>query len=123
MVDGSGQSTADKTWKGIVDLVVWSQMDASHRAHQHRALHSCSKRWDQVTAAPERGVILSNPPYGERIAAEELKRLYSGLGEWCRRFPGWRAAFLVANKEFEESFGKEPRIRKPLRTAIEDPPS
>jgi len=66
-------------------------------------------------AAPEGGVILSNPPYGERLRAEELKRLYAGLGEWCRRFPGWRAAFLVANRDFEGAFGGEPRIRKPLR--------
>ena len=69
----------------------------------------------RVGAAPEGGVILSNPPYGERLRAEELKRLYAGLGEWCRGFTGWRAAFLVANRDFEEAFGGEPRIRKPLR--------
>lgn len=64
---------------------------------------------------PGRGVILSNPPYGERIAPEKLLGTYRDLGSWCRRFRGWRAAFLVANRDFEEAFGGVPRIKKPLR--------
>jgi 23S rRNA G2445 N2-methylase RlmL len=63
---------------------------------------------------PDRGLILSNPPYGERIGDPDLSRLYRELGQWCRRFRGWRAGFLVVNREFEEAFGQEPRIRKPL---------
>ena len=63
---------------------------------------------------PHRGLILSNPPYGERIGDRDLLRLYRDLGQWCRRFRGWRAAFLVGNQEFEAAFGVEPRIRKPL---------
>ncbi len=62
-----------------------------------------------------RGVILGNPPYGERLKKTELVELYRDLGRWCRRFRGWRAAFLVANPEFEPAFGGAPRIRKPLR--------
>jgi 23S rRNA G2445 N2-methylase RlmL len=60
------------------------------------------------------GLILSNPPYGERIGDRDLRRLYRDLGSWCRLFPGWRAAFLVVQRQFEEAFGSEPRIRKPL---------
>jgi 23S rRNA G2445 N2-methylase RlmL len=62
----------------------------------------------------ERGLILSNPPYGERIGDRDLLRLYRDLGSWCRRFHGWRAAFLVANPDFERQFGGQPRIKKPL---------
>lgn len=64
---------------------------------------------------PRRGLILSNPPYGERLAPAALGDLYRRLGVWCRRFRGWRAAFLVANRDFEGAFGGRPRIRKPLR--------
>jgi len=76
---------------------------------------------EQVKAAcrergmdPDRGLILSNPPYGERIGDRDLLRLYRDLGQLCRRFRGWRAAFLVVNPEFQEAFGLEPRIKKPL---------
>jgi 23S rRNA G2445 N2-methylase RlmL len=62
----------------------------------------------------ERGLILSNPPYGERLADPEIGRLYRDLGAYCRSFRGWRAGFLVANREFEPAFGGRPRIKKPL---------
>jgi 23S rRNA G2445 N2-methylase RlmL len=64
--------------------------------------------------AGARGVIVSNPPYGERLNPEEVTGLYREMGEWCRQFSGWRAAFLVANPEFEKAFGGRPRIKKPL---------
>lgn len=64
--------------------------------------------------SPKQGVILSNPPYGERLSPGKTKELYRDLGEWCRQFNGWRAAFLMANDDFESSFGGRPRIKKPL---------
>jgi putative N6-adenine-specific DNA methylase len=62
----------------------------------------------------EHGLILSNPPYGERMQARELQELYADLGRFCASFPGFRAAFLVANPDFEAAFGGRPRIKKPL---------
>jgi 23S rRNA G2445 N2-methylase RlmL len=60
------------------------------------------------------GVIVSNPPYGERLAPGDLNALYRELGKFCRGFPGFRAAFLVANRDFETAFGLRPKIKKPL---------
>lgn len=58
------------------------------------------------------GVIVSNPPYGERLDVDE--DFYRELGEACRGFRGWRAAFLVANPDFASAFGGRPRVTKPL---------
>jgi 23S rRNA G2445 N2-methylase RlmL len=69
---------------------------------------------DQLGRSAERGLILSNPPYGERLGAPGLAGLYADLGRWARQFTGWRAGFLVANPEFEGAFGQRPRIKKPL---------
>lgn len=61
------------------------------------------------------GLILGNPPYGERIGDDaELEALYEDLGAWCARYSGFRAAFLVANRSFERAFGLQPSIKKPL---------
>jgi putative N6-adenine-specific DNA methylase len=61
------------------------------------------------------GLIIGNPPYGERIGDEaRLEDLYADLGDYCWRFSGFRAAFLVAHRGFEQAFGHEPRIKKPL---------
>lgn len=66
---------------------------------------------------PTRGVIVCNPPYGERMGPEKIFQFYKDLGRWCRRFQGWRAAFLVANRDFERAFGRRARIKKPLNNA------
>ncbi|MSP26574.1 MAG: hypothetical protein EXR75_15785, partial [Myxococcales bacterium] len=73
-----------------------------------------------VARAEERGVtsgvILSNPPYGERLGGkDEVLRLYRDLGQWCAELPGWRAGFLVGNDAFPAAFGRSPRITKPLK--------
>jgi 23S rRNA G2445 N2-methylase RlmL len=61
----------------------------------------------------EPGLLLSNPPYGERLAGGEVA-LYDEMGAWCEQFPGFRAGFLVAHAEFEEAFGARARVRKPI---------
>ncbi len=66
-------------------------------------------------AGRETGLFLGNPPYGERIGDDdELDALYADLGDLCSRFSGFRAAFLVANRNFERAFGMQPAIKKPL---------
>jgi len=62
------------------------------------------------------GVILCNPPFGERLRPDDLENLYHDLQYFGRGFPGWRAAFIVANPDFETAYGVRPRIKKPLTT-------
>ncbi len=62
----------------------------------------------------ERGLILSNPPYGERLDDADLRLLYGALLDTCKKFRGWRAAFFVANEEFEYVFKARPAVKKPL---------
>lgn len=72
-----------------------------------------AKRVGDAWKDKEPGLILSNPPYGERLAGGELA-LYDDMGQWCEQFPGFRAGFLVGNLEFEEVFGARARVRKPI---------
>ncbi|AHX14051.1 50S rRNA methyltransferase [Dyella jiangningensis] len=48
-----------------------------------------------------RGLVITNPPYGERLGDRaEMPRLYRALGETLReRFAGWRAAVLAGDAE------------------------
>jgi putative N6-adenine-specific DNA methylase len=69
---------------------------------------------------PGPGLILSNPPYGERLDEHDLRELYGALGNTLRGFAGWRAGFLVGTPLFEEVLYPiigEPRIKKPLANA------
>ena len=55
----------------------------------------------------EAGLIVANPPYGERIGAESgLPALYSELGSVLRdRFQGWQAAILTGNPPLARNLG------------------
>src|SRR6185503_8174522 len=44
---------------------------------------------------PATGLLLANPPYGERLDEHDLEVIYAALADACRRFRGWRAGFLV----------------------------
>jgi 23S rRNA (guanine2445-N2)-methyltransferase / 23S rRNA (guanine2069-N7)-methyltransferase len=55
----------------------------------------------------EPGLVVTNPPYGERIGAESgLPTLYSELGRVLREeFKGWQAAILTGNPPLARNLG------------------
>lgn len=60
-------------------------------------------------AAPyEKGLLLSNPPYGERIGDRgSAKELYSSMHSLFLDFPGWDYGFITNHEEFEVAIGKK----------------
>jgi putative N6-adenine-specific DNA methylase len=62
------------------------------------------------------GVIVCNPPYGERIGEErELVTLYRTLGEvFAQRCRGWTAHVFTGNRRLAEAIGLEPARQVPL---------
>jgi 23S rRNA G2445 N2-methylase RlmL len=69
---------------------------------------------------PPTGVLLANPPYGERLDEHDLEEIYTALAGTCQRFRGWRAGFLVGNPLLEQVFMQaigRPKIKKPLANA------
>ena len=64
------------------------------------------------------GVLLSNPPYGERLSEEkEVRALMSALGKAFRKLPDWNAYILTSLPDFERSFGKTADKKKKLYNA------
>ena len=55
----------------------------------------------------ERGVIVTNPPYGERIMEkEQAEALYRAFGAAWRETENWQLYLLSSHTEFERCFGK-----------------
>ncbi|PSB58252.1 THUMP domain-containing class I SAM-dependent RNA methyltransferase [Chamaesiphon polymorphus] len=69
-----------------------------------------------VEAPSDRGILLCNPPYGERLGRDEdLGAFYRLLGDVLKnRFKGWTAFVLSGNKELAKSIG----LRSAQRTTV-----
>jgi putative N6-adenine-specific DNA methylase len=102
---------------GVAELVTWQRADVTTLGPEMIA-DIARERGHANPAGP--GLLLSNPPYGERLDQADLNELYAALARTCRRFRGWRAGFLVGNSLLEAAFlpvlGR-PRIKKPLANA------
>jgi putative N6-adenine-specific DNA methylase len=78
---------------------------------------STARIQDAVPPAPT-GVLVTNLPYGERLAkgaTEDLKQLYSEIGDTLKqKFKGWRAALLAAEDSPHKFIGLKPSRRIPV---------
>lgn len=75
---------------GVADLVQFTVADAL--------------KFDRTT---ERGIIVTNPPYGERMLEKQAaEQLYAGFGRAWRATEHWRLYLLSSHTEFERSFGQ-----------------
>ena len=63
----------------------------------------------------ERGVIVTNPPYGERILEkQEAETLYRGFGKALENCPNWQLYLLSSHTEFERCFGRQADKKRKL---------
>lgn len=75
---------------GVADIVRFEKADAT--------------KFDRKT---ENGIIVTNPPYGERIMEkQEAETLYRLFGEAWRKTENWKLYLLSSHTEFERTFGK-----------------
>ncbi|CAG35468.1 bifunctional 23S rRNA (guanine(2069)-N(7))-methyltransferase RlmK/23S rRNA (guanine(2445)-N(2))-methyltransferase RlmL [Desulfotalea psychrophila] len=57
-------------------------------------------------APTDRGMLICNPPYGERLSeTEKVRQLYAAFGRIGRKhFAGWDVAVFISNPDLAESF-------------------
>lgn len=93
------QARINAQQSGLADKVTFSQTELS-----------------QLEAPADCGVIICNPPYGERLGdAKELGDFYKLLGDvFKQRFKGWTAFVLTGNKELAKRVGLKASRRIPV---------
>lgn len=73
-----------------------------------RALSS----WEE---APENGVLVTNPPYGERISVDDMDALYALIGEKLKRvFTGYHAWIIAYRKDYFDKIGLAASTKLPI---------
>ena len=63
----------------------------------------------------ERGIVLCNPPYGERLLdIKEARNIIQTLGRVFVPQSGWQYAIISPDEQFEEIFGRPAKKRRKL---------
>lgn len=63
----------------------------------------------------EYGVVITNPPYGERMGEkEEVRKLYTDFGSKFRPLETWSVYVITSNEEFESLYGKKADRKRKL---------
>ncbi len=91
-----GYDADDKVLKKAKDNA--RRAGVQHFIHvQHQPLHQLTKE----KGLPEKGLILTNPPYGERLSDEvAIGALYAALGHQIKQhFSGWTVAIFTGNPQ------------------------
>lgn len=83
---------------GLGELVTFKQMQAT-----------------DFSTKKEYGVVLSNPPYGERIGDKEMvERMYRDIGKTFQEFDTWSYYILTSHPAFEKLYGKQATKKRKL---------
>lgn len=63
----------------------------------------------------EKGTVICNPPYGERLLdIEQAQKLYGVMGKKFERRHGWAYYIISPSEEFEKEFGRKSDKRRKL---------
>lgn len=69
----------------------------------------------QWKEAPAAGVLVTNPPYGERISADDMDGLYATIGSQLKHvFKGYHAWIIGYREEYFSKIGLSPSLKMPL---------
>jgi putative N6-adenine-specific DNA methylase len=83
---------------GLGELITFKQMQVS-----------------DITTRDEYGVLVGNPPYGERLGDKPLvESMYKEMGKAFENLPTWSVYMLTSNENFEELYGKKATKKRKL---------
>ena len=83
---------------GLGDLIQFKQMQVK-----------------DFTTTKEYGVIIGNPPYGERLSDKpSVERMYKEMGEVLRQYETWSVYMMTSDENFEQFYGKPATKKRKL---------
>ncbi len=95
MIEISKNNALEAGFSGIIH---WKQMQVS-----------------DLVLKEDRGYVISNPPYGERIKDRKyVTHLYETLGNVMKTNHTWSTYIITSDKQFETAFGKKATKKRKL---------
>jgi putative N6-adenine-specific DNA methylase len=80
---------------------------------KHIKFSTC--HFNDYTPPPSPGMVIINPPYGERIEQQDLNGLYKQIGDKLKKsYPGFEAWIISANAAAVKNVGLRPSPKIPV---------
>ena len=114
--DSAEKEFSHKIYGGDIDpeavLITRKNLE---RAHVEEMVDVRCLPFEEWTDVPEPGILVTNPPYGERLKPESMENLYRGIGkELKQHFKGWHAWILGYRDEHFAAIGLRPSVKFPI---------
>ncbi|MGE7764801.1 THUMP domain-containing class I SAM-dependent RNA methyltransferase [Peribacillus sp. NPDC096540] len=91
-------SKANSFEAGLGDLVEFKQMQVR-----------------DISTRKEYGVIVGNPPYGERLGEKKaVEQMYKEMGQAFKKLDTWSVYMITSNPDFEQYYGKPATKKRKL---------
>lgn len=85
------------------------------RAGVEKYIHVEKRDIKDFAPKTEKGTVICNPPYGERLLdAEEADRIYKIMGQRFKQQRGWAYYVISPSEDFEYNFGRKADKRRKL---------
>lgn len=98
---GSGDFNCE-IWGNDIDINVLNQAENNLRYTKlHKDVMLYCGSFEEQEPPEGKTLIVTNPPYGERIKVEDLNELYSRLGDTCKNLYGENCEVWVITSDFE----------------------
>lgn len=82
-------------------------------------IHFQEREMKRFTSNKKYGVIVTNPPYGERLEDnEKVIELYKEMGEQFRQLDTWSFCIITSFEDFERYFGKKANKKRKLYSGM-----
>ncbi len=93
----------------ISDRAIKMTSDNAKSAGVAKFINFQTTSFKDLDPPTEPGVVIINPPYGERIKVEELGELYSEIGDTLKKkYPGYNGWILTSNRDAAKNIGLKP---------------
>ncbi|MGE7759516.1 THUMP domain-containing class I SAM-dependent RNA methyltransferase [Peribacillus sp. NPDC097895] len=91
-------SKANGIEAGLGDLIEFKQMQVR-----------------DISTRKEYGVIVGNPPYGERLGEKKaVEQMYREMGQAFKKLDTWSVYMITSNPDFEQHYGKPATKKRKL---------
>lgn len=107
----AASGTAAKIVASDIDESVLEAAKANARAAGVRLTFKCRDVMD-LAASGQKGLIVTNPPYGVRL--EKSDDFCQKLGGVFSRLHGWRVCIMAGSPDFERAISSKPKFTVPL---------